>query len=64
MFASRRETDTHNTNCVTNYVIISTQHKLLKEQNLTRLNQSKLIEKWRHVLRDAKSQELSRELEV
>ncbi|XP_046446121.1 dynein regulatory complex subunit 2-like [Daphnia pulex] len=40
------------------------RHKLLKEQNLTRLNQSKLIEKWRHVLRDAKSQELSRELEL
>ncbi|XP_032776414.2 dynein regulatory complex subunit 2 [Daphnia magna] len=40
------------------------RHKLIREQNLTRLNQSKLIEKWRHVLRDAKSQELSRELEL
>ena len=36
----------------------------MKEQSLTRLNQCKLIEKWRNVLRDAKSQELIRELEV
>jgi len=41
-----------------------TQHKLLKEQYLTRLNQSKIIEKWRHVLREAKSVQLCSELTV
>ena len=40
------------------------QHKLQKEQYLTRLNQSRLIEKWRHTLRESKSHELGKELEV
>ena len=40
------------------------QHKLQKELILTRQNQAKLTDKWRRLMRESKSAELSGQLQV
>ena len=40
------------------------QNKLAKEEKATRFNMNKLNHQWRNIMRDAKSKELKKDLEI
>ena len=50
--------------CAFFFVPLSEQDKLTKEERATRFNLNKLNNQWRNIMREAKSKELKKDIEI
>ena len=50
--------------CVTDMMLIHFQDKLSKEEKATKFNLNKLNHQWRNIMREAKSKELKKDIEI